>query len=384
MSKKQAAGVKLVDQKAENKPDDDGDDIENQVVSDFLVDFNDGDDFTVSVYRAEAGRAQGRYLFQFPLANKRLPELLDELRDNYGGGEFRAFVYDGTKRVANKSLIVEAPMAYAKKDEFGRAVTVGSAADRHVSAAPAGGTTVMDLMLAQLREDARAAREEARAANDRTNNLMLQVVQNLGKGSAQGTSAGDVISLITALDKIKGGGGGSMKETLDVLITAKGLFGDGGDSGGSLIDKLVSAASPVLQKMAEAGAFSPAPVVAAGGGEKVVPAAPKRDVKSLAADDSSALIRIMCKAAMSDFDYCAYAEVAIDMFGDEAMRMVCFADENFEKFMGGIPDNIGEHHRDWFDGFRGEVIRLLTPDDAGGDAGDGDDNGKADPDKEAG
>lgn len=355
------------------KVDDDLDnvnDLDNDIdddVSDFLIDFNDGDEFMVSVYRSEAGRAKGAYLFQFPLANKRLPELLDELRDSYNGGEFRAFIYNGSKRVANKLLVVEAPAGKNNRDAFGRAVPVSNSSLPVVQS----GVTPMDLMMQQLREDAKQARADAAAANERTNTLMMGMIQNMGKSNNQGTSANDVVNLITALNGVKGNaGGGGIKDTIETILAVKGLLGEKDEpAGGSLIDKLVTAATPVLTKMAEAGAFNPQPAVVSD--VRTVAAVPERKEQQTAAGDATALIRMMCKAAADDRDPDVYAEVAIDQFGDEQMMQVCGSDENFNMFMAGLPAAVRDNYGQWFIALRDAVIVILAGGDDGGDGNTG-------------
>ena len=338
------------------------DDSEAETLSDFLLDLTETDNVTVSVYRATAGRARGAYLFQYQLADRSFPELLDELRDNYNGGEFRAFVYDGRKRIANKAIMVEVPNV--KKDVYGRAIAAVPAA----APVPAGATSI-DLMMMQMREDAAQARKDASAANDRTNNMMLKMFEVMNKPMpvAQNTSATEIVALITALNGMEKNSGGSMKDTLDMLATAKGLFGDGGgDSGGGVIDKLVSAGMPLLGKLADAGAFNPAPV-AAPVAKKPVPAA--RIAPPAPQDDTAAMVRMMVRAALAGADALPYAEIAIDQLGAEAMEAICKPDDNFNLFMLNLPEAIRIEQAEWFNLFRLEVLDLITPspDDGGGD-----------------
>lgn len=348
-----------------------GDESEAETLSDFLIDLTETDNVTVSVYRATAGRARGAYLFQYQLADRSFPELLDELRDNYNGGEFRAFVYDGRKRIANKAIMVEVPNV--KKDVYGRAVTTPVP-----TPVPAGATSI-DLMMMQMREDAAQARKDASAANDRTNNMMLKMFEVMNKPLpvAQNTSAAEIVALITALNGMDKGKGGSMKDTLDMLATAKGLFADGGgDSGGGIVDKLVTAGMPFLGKLAESGAFNPAPV-AAPVAKNPVPA--KRIAPPAPQDDTAAMVRMMCRAALADADTLPYAEIAIDQLGADAMEAICKPDDNFSLFMLNLPEAIRIEKAEWFNSFRFEVLDLLAP-SPDGDGGEsiptleGDDN----------
>jgi hypothetical protein len=198
--------------------------------------------------------------------------------------------------------------------------------------------------------------------------LKMFEVMNKPLPVAQSTSATEIVALITALNGMDKGKGGSMKDTLDMLATAKGLFADsGGDSGGGVIDKLVSAGMPLLGKLADAGAFNPAPVAAPVVAKNPVPV--KRIAPPAPQDDTAAMVRMMCRAALSGADVLPYAEIAIDQLGAEAMEAICKPDDNFNLFMLNLPEAIRIEQAEWFNLFRLEVLDLITPspDDGGGD-----------------
>ena len=328
-------------------------DREERTLSDLMGNLSDDEEVTIAVHRAAKGKARGAYIFQRPIMQQSFSAIMDELRDDFGGGEFRAFIHRGNHLIGNKSISVEPPKVV--KPEYPVAIA---------------GASANELLFAQMRD-------ESRAANERFNTLLLKAFDSANRPPPvqQQTSAMEIVSLITALKGIDSGGGSSVKETLELLSTAKNLFGDGGGGGESLTDKLVSAGLPLLGEMAKAGVFTPkpapiaprAPVKVNPVSETVVPVSESTPEQATDDDDTQAMLRMMVRAAVGDKEPLPYAEIALDQFGGTMMETVCRSDDNFALFLLNIPETVRTDKSAWFVDFRTIVLELLdTPTDNGG------------------
>lgn len=146
-------------------------------------------------------------------------EVMEDLRDRFGGGDYELRVTAGGSIRKNVPFTIarekarplgQAPAAAAAPDRFGELIVLmmnnqQAAADRQ-----------MNMMIEGQKSQA---------------SLLAAVLPALaGGGAGKGASAADTVALITALQDRKGGGGG-LKETIEAMVAMKQLLGDQGGEG---------------------------------------------------------------------------------------------------------------------------------------------------------
>lgn len=202
-----------------------------------------------------APRANGRWEFIQDLAPPYdLTDIMNMCKEEFGGGDyvFRLMVDGKIKKTFFFSIKRE-------KNEALNGRIAGRGDDQ---------VNMFQLMMAQQAE----ARQDAQAANDRMMQMMLQsnqqTMQMFAAMSQQSSTmmtamlggrekVTDFLPMIAAMNKGQGGG---IKETLDALVIAKGLFqGDGGEKddapgfdADNVVGSLVRMAGPVASAISRA------------------------------------------------------------------------------------------------------------------------------------
>jgi hypothetical protein len=197
-----------------------------------------------------------------------ITETMDELRQDYGGGDYqiRIFVNGKIRKNINFSIAADprqkSPLVTDKRGDNDLMIMMmqmqQSSADRQMQMMQA-----MTTMQAQSQQ----------AASQQMLGLMTALIPAM-MGNREKMS--DIIPLMAAMNPKPEGGG--LKESLEVLTIAKGLFSEGGSGGGdgdgSLISEAMKLGSQILPAIGNMIPKRPqaAPVEMSGEGVHMLPA----------------------------------------------------------------------------------------------------------------
>ena len=171
------------------------DDLEG--IESLLSDLTDNGSGTISVYRAGSriGQKWGKaYCFSGPISDYDLPAIMDKLRDEYNGGEFRIQVRVNGRIIKNKVIEVEPPQVNRQKAEV----------EKVQSAQPDIASLIMSFQQS-MAEQTRAQQDQMRdlmlSQAQQTQTVLLEIIKagNGGGSSQPPMSVADVIALAKSM-----------------------------------------------------------------------------------------------------------------------------------------------------------------------------------------
>lgn len=368
-------------------------------LSDILGELGADESGKITLYRtSKKPGGVGGFLFSCTPTEYAGMGVLEKLRDEYGGGEFRAVVrVDGVTR-ANKLLIVEAPA----KDSFGFLNKSGQ-----TTAQPTGTDQSSNFMA--LQESIRASSDQMRemmfAMQQENNKMMLEIVKASANTKTEGPSMIELVQTLAAMKQLsppeeKGAG---PEKLLDMFF--KGMEQgksmaqtDNGDE--SILQTAIKTIGPSLGDMAKALAMGQAqgqnpnpnqpvqrplglprptnPAVAAPfaqTAQTVVPnnvtapvvttlnPEPEQDMNLIAMMQMQPYINILMTAALRDASTEVYANMILDQFPEETVQEMVGDQEKFDKLLSYFPAE-SKNHMEWFDELRENVLTLLDEENA--------------------
>ncbi len=361
-------------------PDDDN-------LEGFLNELGDEGGGTLSVYRSghRIGRNFGKaYCFSGQVSDYDLPSLLDKLRDEYNGGEFRIQIRVNGRIVKNKVIEVEPPQNNRSKAE----------PEKQQQQQPDIASLLMTFQQSMA--------EQTRAQQDQMRDLMLSQAQQtqtvlleiIKAGNGGGNNAPPPMSVadVIALAKSMAPKEDNFELFLRGLEMGKDMGGKG-DGDESLLQSVINTVGGPLVDMAKAAAVAqasagqqsqsyqvagngvqyaerpelPASIAAGASNADAVSQGQKssedNQVKTGDAMNFQQLqqlqpyIQILANAAALDADVETYANLIIDQVPWETIEFALGSDENYEKLFEAAPAL--KNWRQWFDDLREVVLLLL-------------------------
>lgn len=345
----------------------------------------------VSVYRADNGRSKGAYIFRCSPNEFSLPDILDKLRDEYGGGDFRLVVSKNGAMVRNSPISVEKPRLMPKS--FEQSI--------HQPAAPAPNTDGLNAVLLQMQENARAQADSMRdfmmQQSERTSNMMLEIVKATSNGArSEAPTMVDMLQTMVTLKTLSGEDkkGTDPAELINMFFKGmeqgKELAGNGGDGDESILKTAIKGFAPFLGQVTEQLSNQkqvpqlPAPVPR-NRPPQVIPqksTAPAVQSEPVIETEDDAMlgnflqttkmiqqfspyIQLLSKAAMVNADTEVYANLILDQIEESVIREWIINEENYKKVTSYLPPEINANpeYRGWFDELRVIVIALLDGQD---------------------
>ncbi len=319
-------------------------------VGSLLDELQDDQDSEVCVWRAAGpNRPREQWLFSTPATSMTLPQLMDKLRDDYGGGDFRIRGRKGSKyHGGSRTIGVEPPAA-------GKVVATSPAA-------PANGMPSMGELITLMFQQ---------------NQAMMTNLVAMANNKGQAAPGASFTDLITAAKMLSGQGAApssplsAVKEILEVqeLLGKRGGTGSGEDGDTDWLGLLKSFA-PVMQ---QALAQSPGQAaITAGDSVPAAAAAPTPAPAAAAPAQASPLVRLVArlvKAARLDSDPEAYAIFVIDEMGEEAAQKILAQPDSLQKLSAVLPPELVSavaERLPWFQELLQAVQEQLQPDDGQG------------------
>lgn len=337
----------------------------------------------VSVYRASAGRSKGAYVFRCSPSEFSLPDILDKLRDEYGGGDFRLIVSRNGAMVKNSSINVEKPRLMPQKHEE----------------KPNGGTDLASvLMQMQMSQQQQAdnMRDLMMALSEKNSAMMLEIVRATGGNRGNQPTMADMLQMMLTVKELSPAAPtetGNPEKLLDMFFKGmeqgKELAGNGG-SDDSLLQTALKTFGPSLgeitSKLGAMEAQQTQPVIRPVRRPQVLPVAvPAKAAAGVntavnneeepmlnnflkatqAMQQFSPYINMLVNAAKQDSDVEVYANLILDQLDDDTIAEWVINPENYKKVTSYLPPEINANTDlvGWFDDLRLVVIALLNSDD---------------------
>jgi hypothetical protein len=185
------------------------------------------DDSDIIVYKAMEKGGKWAYIktLQPPIETN---SLLEDLRVEWGGGEYFFRVRAKGKIVTTKRIVLAGDPT-PKKQEQSNGGEIRELLPLLLNTSQKASSDNMTMMMAMM--------SESRAASERQSSMMMGMFTAIIPALVGGKTdpAQMFASIASAMQSMKPDPptGGGMKDTLELLATAKGLFGDGGGGGGS-------------------------------------------------------------------------------------------------------------------------------------------------------
>lgn len=347
-----------------------------------LAGFGGGEleDATISVSEKGEGRKAGAWLFSYGADEKDPEEILQILRDEYGGGDFRIAIRSKGKYVFNRAVSVRAPksadfLKVNRPDNSGTENLLSKMLDRLDNSKKGDDTNLFLLMMQQQQESTKL------------------LVEAMKSSQAQPDKS-------------------STKELLEMMVMLKGINGDdnkkdsgselemfmrglemGRDLGESTTDSPLAQVAKTLGQMVTQAQIAPppAPVPRNPQPRPQLPASAHEtkqalensgiDLSQYPEDEQmmmldllpyQALLQPLMVAAQKNADPVTYADWALDQLPENLIEKYLVSDKGYNALMGKLPAQM-QPFRAWFDEWRESVLDLRSPDTD--DAGDVSDNG---------
>ena len=359
----------------------------NEGESDLEAELREFSGAKVRVSKATGAQGSpGGYMFSVNTDEISMDDLLDRIRDEYGGGEYRLRVFSNGRFVMNRNISV----AESTKKPVSQVQPVQPAQSQDRFA---------ELIIA-MQENSRAmmdaVREQQLVAAQGMQEMMVRIFEANSHGSASAASSPtDLLAIVGLVKDLFKKSGGESEINL-FLEGVKFARGDSGGDGNPVADILKTLGAPLMSMVTAAQkaqtapalprpptpqqltkAFSPAP---AAQGEMTAPAAPiVETAESPVAQMQNAdwqvaqaqllpYINILVTAANLDADPGTYADMILDFVPADQAKLVLESDEHYFRCLSMAPD-INDNNRAWFDALRATLLRFIAEDETEGAAG---------------
>lgn len=331
----------------------------------FLDGINDAE-ASITAYRRPQGSRRLVFLFTRGVREVTMPEILESLRDDYGGGSFRLEIRDHRGMwVTAKGVEVEAP----KRPLPGRELETREREVVHqVAPAPAA--------------DLSGVLELIERSNQQHRELINSLLAAMRPPEPRGVT--ELVEGLAALQALqpKPAPGLQIKEFLEVYQLIESIRGDGGggSTGWDLMRSALNAFGPMLAgALPSAGAL---PRVTVGDAAAPVPAtlpSPSPSSSPVPAGDGAGAVELagtmqqqlelLLRAAEQDCDPTTYANLALDLLGTELAYRVFVEPAGWQMFLARVPQAGQEPLAAWFAEWRatlGELVHQEMQEESGG------------------
>lgn len=345
--------------------DDDG----GEDFATLLDELDAGQDATLNVYRVRAGKKLS-FVFSCSPSDYTLGELMEKLRDEFDGGEFRVHIRDRKRLLANRAVAVEPPkrkpqreMPQQENQQNGLAQVLAAIHESNKQSAE----NMQMLMLKNAEQN---------------NSLMADILKSsISKPSSKGMELLELLPLIKELfgDKKTD----PMREFLKGLELGKELGGGGDENllqtalktfGAPLVDlarsaenrmvRLPNNSSNVQHEKTERTHMAAAPAQEVASEEQQQQAA----FDQMSEEDKTMYLQLMklqsqigmlINAAAQNSDVESYANMICDQVQPEVIANM-LSPENWEKFFKFVP--MAAQYRQWFEELKETVLDFIAQD----------------------
>lgn len=339
----------------------------------FLSELGSTESAHVSVYRDVKGSARGAYLFRCTPSEFSLADVMDKLRDEYDGGNFRVVVYANGQRCKNELVQVEGP----KKSAF-------DFMNKGQPPAPAIPQNDLASALLQIQESMRAQSDSMRdmmLSQQQENTRMLLTVLEKSAGNnapPQQTSLAELVQLLTVAQTIGGAKSDSSSSEKMLEMFFRGMDQgreQAGGEGDSVLVTAVKAFAPALAdiaKLASSQAQPPQPLQQrqpepkkielnpAPGSQQLPIEANAADVNAIpdAAEAAKPYLQMLLNAAVVNGDPEVYANMLMDQVPQSLLSEWLESDMNYQMLLSYFPQEAKAVYP-WFDSLRAIVLQFL-------------------------
>ncbi len=299
-------------------------------------------DGKVMIYRLSAGNNRNMaFVFSFSAGAYSYEDMLETLRDEYGGGDFCIKIHagEGNRLRMQERVSVEAPKI--KKTEI---VQQNS-----------GNNSMIDMM-----------REQMASQQTMLNNLLLGIAQRPQAPAAAGLG---LVEMLTILEKMTP----KQVDPMQQLVLMRELVDFGKEVSGNAPEDtgFMSAFKALAPALTAIASNQPPQAQPAGRPGNQLPQAqpasrpgnqPPQNAHQAEQNESLVLLKMLVRAAKIGTDPEIYAEVVIDQLGEENCTAIINNPDLLKGMLLQIPD--GENYSEWFTQLIQGISDLLAGQDA--------------------
>lgn len=310
-------------------------------LSDFIskMEPNDG---KIMIYRLSAGNNRNMaFVFSFSPGAYSYEDMLETLRDEYGGGDFCIKIHAGEGRRLRMQERVSVESPKIKKTE--------------VVQQNAGNNSMMDMM-----------REQMAAQQTMLNNLLLGIAQRPAPPAAAGLG---LVEMLTIVEKMTP----KQVNPLEQLTLMRELVDFGKEVSGNAPEDtgFMSAFKALAPALTAIASNQPQQAQPAGRPGNQLPQAqpagrpgnqPPQNAHQAEQNESLVLLKMLVRAAKIGTDPEIYSEVVIDQLGEENCTAIINNPDLLKGMLLQIPD--GENYSEWFTQLIQGISNLLAGQDA--------------------
>ena len=319
------------------------------------LDENSGVKFRVYRQQDAHGNEQKQpFLFSFDPSDYDFDELLEKIKDDYGGGEYRVKAYDGKKQLRKNELIsIETPEGFKVRGFKAAEVNPHEQQNQMIP--------LLERMVEKMESN----------KNDSTARMMELLIGMMGQ--RQDNSGGGLM--------------GMFKTPQDLLVVKQLLTGDNNNNNSGGINEALG----LLSKFKELGMMDNGretnesdilmtalqqlgPAISSAMQNKAAPA----NVQRIAAQDNTnpenleqmtqqhydSLFGMLIRRAKSNADVSPYADIIVDEFGEDYIAQLLDNGVNLADFLAQVKPEVNDQ-RDWFDKLAQSVENSFSGDNEG-------------------
>lgn len=355
-------------------------DNEFQGLTDFLAELTDSSSAQVTIYRDVKGRATGAYLFRCTPGEFSVSDVMDKLRDEYGGGSFRVGVWANGQRLKNTLIEVEPPI----KSSF-------DFLNKNQPQQQPQQSNDLAAMLMQIQDSNRASqdmmRESMMQMQQENTRTLLELFKSNAQGSSEKTSTAEMLQLLTiarqlsAPNEIAQGPEKMLEMFFEGMKQGREMATDSGGEK-NILQTALETFGPAIAELAgkvgqqqpqqmlmpqrqnmpqrELQKQPPPPLQNPIEGQPLpVPESPPMGEVDSAIVAAQPYIVMLVNAARQDADPEVYANLLMDQIPAQGLREYLENDLNFSMLLGYFPPEANAELRPWFDTLREMALELL-------------------------
>lgn len=310
-------------------------------VAELLAGIDSNSDTLVSVSKMNGRKFE--WLFDLDANQLDAAKLRADLRDEYGGGDYKIVARRAGVFVGHKTLSIGGVKTnhVAKVDSSSQSDRIGELMAMMQNQMAQSQANFQQLMLQQSKENQQQQMELMR--------LMIE------KGNS-GSKDMDVIGLLTLAKELFSRKDDSVGLLLKGIELHKELAGENGGEGGGLKDVIAALGAPLANIVAaQAQAKQTQPQQSESEDKEV------ENVKMAQGMQIRAAAAMFVKAASEGKDVKRYAELFCEQYGDMVPDEFLQEPEQFNQIFDLVPEAVP--YREWFERLRVECIEILFEDD---------------------
>lgn len=327
----------------------------------------------IKVYKKSNAMGSGGYLFSVQSDEVSFDELVDRIRNDWGGGQFRIRVYDGNRLKLNRDIEVLEPLRREQNSQQ-----------------QGGERSELSSILIEMQRSNQRASDELRnfmLQQAQTQSAMLMDVLKSERGApVSGGGPLDIVQLVTLVKTLIPEPPKSDPFEHFMRGLEFGKENSGGGEGESVLQTAIKALGQPLVDMVQAGAFAnmqkPQPIMPqnpqVNNQQQLMPpqqAAIQAESAQQNQNNSGGLseaqmiqilrqwqpyIQILANAAAQEAEPMVYAELLLDQVPMESLELIVLDERNYEQIFVNIPALV--QFRQWFDALRQAVLELRADD----------------------